>query len=79
MTARKQNTPKKYPNPGTGQGKNPRKLCPECLKQGKKHYLKKSSTQYTIDEKRKTSNVLLFCIKCKYVERNEEEIKKIPD
>ena len=63
MTARKQNTPKKYQNPGTGQGKNPRKLCPECLKKGKKYYLKKSSTQYTLDKKRKTSNVLLFCIK----------------
>lgn len=74
---RKQNTPKKYPNK-KGQ-KNPRKLCPECLKQGKNHYLKKSSTQYSLDKKRKTANVLLFCIKCKYVERNEEEINKIPD
>lgn len=74
---RKQNTPKKYPNEkGT---KNPRKLCPECQKKGKNHYLKKSSTQYSIDKKRETANVLLFCIKCKYVERNEEEIKKIPD
>lgn len=77
MTARKQNTPKKYPNK-KGQ-KNPRKLCPECLKQGKKHYLKKSSTQYTVNGKRKTVNVLRFCIKCGHVERNEDEIKKIPD
>ncbi len=79
MTARKQNTPKKYQNPGTGQGKNPRKLCPECLKKGKKYYLKKSSTQYTVNGKRKTVNVLRFCIKCGHVERNEDEIKKIPD
>jgi hypothetical protein len=49
------------------------------LKRGEKHYLKKSSTQYTLDQKRKTANVLLFCIKCKYVERNEDEINKIPD
>ena len=77
MTARKQNTPKRYPNK-KGQ-KNPRKLCPECLKQGKKHYLKKSSTQYTVNGKRKTVNVLRFCIKCGHVERNEDEIKKIPD
>ena len=77
MTARKQNTPKQYPNK-KGQ-KNPRKLCPECLKQGKKHYLKKSSTQYTLNGKRKTVNVLRFCIKCGHVERNEDEIKKIPD
>lgn len=27
---RLRNTPKKYPNPGTGQGKNPRSKCSKC-------------------------------------------------
>lgn len=76
-TKRKQNTPKKYPNP---KGKiNPRDECPECGKTGNRTYLKKTQCRYTKDGKVITVMPLSFCKKCKYVEWNEEELKKIPD
>jgi len=76
-TKRKQNTPKKYPNE---KGKiNPRIPCQNCAQQGIQFYLKKASCQYTKNGKRVTVNPLSFCVKCRHVEWNEEELKKIPD
>jgi hypothetical protein len=74
---RKQNAPKKYPGPkGT---KNPRRLCPECEKLGKLHYLKKTKCLYNVDKKQHTVTPLSFCLECSYVERYEDVIKSIPD
>lgn len=73
LMERKQNTPKKYPNKGTGQGKNPRKICPECGK-----YMIKLRYEATIDGKSTTLKPCWIC-KCEHVEINKEELERIPD
>lgn len=75
---RKHNTPKKYPNKGTGECKNPRKLCPECAKQGISRNLNKVNQRYVVEGKLIILKPLAFC-KCGYVEHNWEELAKVPD
>jgi len=71
---RKRNTPKKYPNPGTGDGANPRHACPKCGR-----YMYKSKSAFTNDEgKRESITPNEFC-KCGYVVINKVDLKKIPD
>lgn len=77
--ARKQNTPKKYPNPGTGKGKNPRIKCPECEKKGIDTYMKKTQCRYSQNGTVITVMPLVFCIKCKYVAWDEKVLSQIPD
>jgi len=71
---RKRNTPKAYPNPGTGEGKNPRPKCPKC---GKSMY--KSQSKVMNDEGKRESITPNYFCKCGYVQVLKEEIKKIPD
>lgn len=75
---RKHNTPKKYPNKGTGECKNPRKECPECAKKGIKRNMNKVNQKYVIEGKLVIVKPLTFC-KCGYVELNWDELAKVPD
>jgi hypothetical protein len=71
---RKRNTPKKYPNTGTGQGKNPRPKCAEC---GRSMY--KPQIKITNDVgKREAIHPIALC-KCGHVDIDYDELKKIPD
>ena len=74
---RLQNSPKKYPNKRGD--KNPRQLCPDCEKTGKKHYLKKTKCQYMIEGKIRTVTPLSFCLKCRSIVWNEDVLKTIPE
>ena len=74
-------TPKKYPNPGTGNSKNSRMRCPTCEKNGIKRYMSKASKQFRSEgDTSKIERVcpLWFCEVCKTVIWNEDELKKIP-
>ena len=51
----------------------------ECDKNGRKAYLKKTQCRYVKDGIMVTVMPLSFCKKCKYVEWNEDELRKIPD
>lgn len=71
---RKRNTPKKYPNPGTGQGKNPRPKCSVCGR-----YMYKPQIKVTNEEGiREPIHPVLLC-KCGHTVLLLEELKKIPD
>jgi len=72
--ARKHNTPKKYPNPGTGKGKNPRVLCEKC---GLKNMVK-LRCESMIEGKKTVLKPALIC-KCGHVKIIQEELNKIPD
>ena len=75
---RKHNTPKDYPNKGTGDVKNPRIRCPECAKKDIKKYMNKVNKKYMIEGKLVILKPLMFC-KCGYVEINWDELAKVPD
>jgi len=78
---RSRSTPKKNPNPGTGESKNSRMLCPTCARNGIKRYMSKASKRFrNAGDTSKIERVspLWFCEVCKTVIWNEEELKKIP-
>lgn len=75
---RKHNTPKEYPNKGTGEGKNPRKVCPFCKEEGRKRYMNKVAKNFVIGGQLVIVRPLWFC-KYKHIIWDEEELAKVPD
>ena len=74
-------TPKKHKNKPVSPDQIEKKLCPDCLKHGKEVYLSKTTKQFrSLKDTKKKERVcpVLFCLYCKYVERIESEIQKIP-
>lgn len=76
---RTQNKPKKYKQKDPeGSTTEHRPLCPVCMDKGIEIQLKKTSTQYALNKKRKTVNAGYVCIECFHFVPNKEELKKIP-
>lgn len=73
--------PKKHKNKPVSDDQKEKKYCPNCLKHGKEVYLSRTSKQFrSLENSDKIERCcpVLFCLYCKYVERIEEEIKRIP-